>query len=135
MRQQGSDLTKLGLLILLCLPASMAHAQWRPLNPVVGVRQQPQGVLFAMQTGVLQVEVCNDSVIHVVYSPTSSFPAHHHYAVIKTHWRVTPWTMQSTDAEDSLATSRLKVVVTRKDGTIIFRDATGRRLFQDSGRT
>jgi alpha-D-xyloside xylohydrolase len=135
MRQQRSDFGRLGLFILLCLPVSMAHAQWRPLNPVVGARRQAQGVFFTMQTGVLQIEVCNDSIIHVVYSPTSSFPAHHQYAVIRTHWPVTPWTMQSADAEDSLATSRLKVVVTRKDGTITFRDMTGRRLFQDSRRT
>jgi alpha-D-xyloside xylohydrolase len=135
MRQRVSKHTKFALFILWCLPVAAAHAQWRPLNPVVGVQQQPQGVIFTMQSGLLRIEVCSDSIIHVVYSPVSSFPTRHDDVVLKTHWPATPWTMQSTDKEDSLATSRLKVLVTRKDGAIAFSDATGRRLFQDSGRT
>ena len=123
-----------GLLISLLLAAA-ADAQWNPLNPVTGVQQQSDGVLFAMQTGVLRVQVCTDSIIRIVYSPTSSSPERPDYVLIKTRWPATQWSMQSTETDVTLMTARVTVAVTRKDGTILFSDATGRRLFQESGRT
>jgi alpha-D-xyloside xylohydrolase len=123
------------ILFSMLLLAAAANAQWNPLNPVTSVQQQSDGVLFTMQSGVLRVQVCADSTIHVVYSPTSSFPERPDYVVIKSRWPATQWTMQSTDTDVTLATARLKVAVTRKDGAILFTDLDGRRLFQESGRT
>jgi alpha-D-xyloside xylohydrolase len=122
-------------LILLLVSATVARAQWNPLNPVVGVQQQSDGALFTMQSGMLRIEICTDSIIHVLYSPVSSFPARRDDVVLKTHWPATSWTMHSTEKEDFLQTARLRIVVTRRDGTIAFSDANGQRLFQDSGRT
>ena len=63
-------------LVLLCalalLSAETATAQWAPRNPVTTFQQQPDGVLFAMKTGTLRVQVCSDSIIRVRYSATSS---------------------------------------------------------------
>ena len=61
------------LLCVLTLLAGAAHAQWAPMNPVTAVQQQPDGVVFTMQTGTLKLQVCADSIIRVRYSATSTF--------------------------------------------------------------
>jgi hypothetical protein len=81
---------------------------WNPLNPVTGAQQQPDGVLLTMRSGVLGVQVCTDSILHVLYSPTSSFPQPRDYVLTKTSWPSPRWTIQSTDKDVTLATSRPK---------------------------
>ncbi|MGO9865313.1 MAG: glycoside hydrolase family 31 protein [Terriglobales bacterium] len=114
------------------LPA--AHAQWTPRNPVTEVQRQPDGVVFTQKTGFLKLQVCTDSIIHVVYSPTSSFQEHTNYVVTKTAWAPSPWTMQETADEVTIATARLKVTVARIDGAITYRELDGQQLVQDANR-
>ncbi len=122
------------LLCVLALFAGVAHAQWAPMNPVTNVRQQPDGVLFTMQTGTLKLQVCTDSIIRVRYSATSRFSDRPDYVITKTSWPETKWTMQSTADGVTLTTSRLAVTVTRKDGGITYRDLGGKQLFQEATR-
>ena len=122
------------LLSVLCL-APNAAAQWNPLNPAKGIERQTDGVLFTMQTGLLRLEVCSDSIVRVLYTPTSSFPDVKHLAVIKTSWPGAHFSVASTDQEVTLSTAQLRVTVARKDGAIVFSDAAGKRLMQDSSRT
>ena len=114
--------------------ASSALAQWAPLNPVAGVQQQPDGVVLTMKSGVLKIQICSDSVVHVLYSATSSFPIRFDPVVIKTTWPKTSWTLQQTDDDVTLSTSRMKVVVTRKDGAVTYRDLSGNQLVQEAIR-
>jgi alpha-D-xyloside xylohydrolase len=120
--------------VALALPRS-ARAQLKPLNPVVSVAQEANGALLTMQTGMLRVEVCTDSIIHVVYSPTSTFPAAPAYIVTKTNWPTTQWTFATTDKIITLATARMTVTITRADGKIRFSDAKGNKLFEEDGRS
>ncbi len=122
------------LLCVLTLLTAAAHAQWAPMNPVTAVQQQPDGVLFTMQTGTLKVQVCADSVIRVRYSATSTFSDRPDYVITKTSWPETKWTMQSTDDAVTVTTSRLAVTVTRKDGGITYRDRDGKQLLQEATR-
>jgi alpha-D-xyloside xylohydrolase len=123
------------LLLSLLLSAPNAVAQWNPLNPVKSVEKQSDGVLLRMQTGLLRLQVCSDSIVRVLYAPTSSFPDVKHYAVIKTSWPAPHFSVESTDKEVTLSTSQLKVTVARQEGVIVFSDAAGKKLMQDSGRT
>jgi alpha-D-xyloside xylohydrolase len=116
------------------LLAASAHAQWAPMNPVTAVRQQPDGVLFTMQTGTLKLQVCTDSIIRVRYSATATFSDRPDYVITKTSWPETKWTMQSSDDAVTLTTSRLVVTVTRKDGGITYRDLEGKQLLQEATR-
>ncbi len=116
------------------LLASTANAQWTPMNPVTAIQQQPNGVQLTQKIGTLKVEVDSASIIHVLYSATSSFPNHPDYVVIKKSWPATPWTMQSSDDDVTLMTSRLKVTVARKDGAITYRDLDGKQLVQEASR-
>lgn len=130
--------TRLRTVVQILLPlllALSATAQWNPLNPVTGAQAQPDGVLVAMQSGALRIQICSDSIVRVVYSPTSTFPSRPEYVVTKQAWPATQWTLQSTDKDISLLTASLKVTVTRADGSILFADLAGNRLFQDYGRT
>jgi alpha-D-xyloside xylohydrolase len=122
------------LLSLFLLPVA-AHAQWVPLNPVVSTQQQADGVLFKMKAGTLKLQVCSDSIVRVLYSATASFETHASPIVLKNDWPHAHWTMQSANDSVTVTTARLKVVVTNKDGNILFSDAAGQKLFQDGGRT
>jgi len=114
---------------------SSTRAQWAPMNPVVAVQPQADGVSFTMKSGTLRLQVCSDSIIHVLYSPTSSFPASApDPVVIKTAWPAAKFAMQSNDDEVTLTTSQLKVVVTRKDGAISYRELAGAPLVQEASR-
>ena len=123
------------LVLSLLWLAPNAMAQWNPLNPIRTVEKQPDGVLFRMQTGLLRLQACSDSIIRVLYTPTSNFPEVKRYAVIVTRWPATHFTLELTDKEVTLGTSQLKVTVARKDGVIVFSDAAGKKLMQSSGRT
>ncbi len=122
------------LIFLASLLATLAHAQWAPMNPVASVQQQDDGVLFAMKAGTLKLLVCTDSIIRVRYSATSAFSNLPDPVVTKSEWLKTRWTMQSTADDVSITTSRLVVTVTRKDGAITYRDLSGAQLFQEASR-
>src|ERR1700676_4063806 len=75
---------------------SPALAQWEARNPVTSVQSQTDGAIFTLKTGTLRVQVCSDSIVHVLYAPTSSFPpSHPDPVIIKTSWPATKFTMQS----------------------------------------
>jgi alpha-D-xyloside xylohydrolase len=122
--------------LLVCLfPATAVQAQWTTMNPVRTIQQQPDGVVFMMGTGTLKVQVCADSVIRVLYSPTGLFPKQVDFVVTKENWPAAPWTMQSTDDAVTLTTAALKVTVTRKDGAIAYAEVHGDSLVQESARS
>ncbi len=122
--------------VFICLfCAGAAQAQWKPMNPVRDVQQQEDGVLFTMGSGTLKVQVCSDSVIHVLYSPTATFPKRADFVVTKETWPAAQWAMQSTDDAVTLATSLLKISVTRKDGAISYAEVHGGPLVQESSRS
>jgi alpha-D-xyloside xylohydrolase len=124
------------LSLFVCLfCAAAAQGQWTAMNPVRNVQQQADGVLFAMGTGTLRVQVCSDSVIHVLYSPTATFPKRTDFVVTKETWPAAQWTMQSTDDAVTLSTALLKVTVTRKDGAINYAEVNGGPLVQESSRS
>jgi alpha-D-xyloside xylohydrolase len=115
--------------------SSSVFAQWNPLNPVKATTQQDNGILFAMQTGTLRVQICSDSIVRVTYATGASLPNPPSYVVTKTSWPHTEWTMRSDEKGVTLATARLRVTVTKADGAIRFADSESKKLFQDFGRT
>jgi len=122
--------------LLICLScATAAHAQWTAMNPVRDIKQESDGVVFSMGTGTLRVQVCSDSVIHVLYSATATFPKRADYVITKESWPATQWTMQSSDDAVTLTTPLLKVTVTKKDGAINYAEVHGGSLVQEQSRS
>lgn len=116
---------------ILALPLA---AQWAPMNPVVDAQQQPDGLTLTMKQGTIRIQVCSDSIIHVLYSATASFPARFDPVILKKSWAPVKWDLQKNADELVLTTSRLKVVVTRKDGAITYRDLEDKQLVQEATR-
>jgi alpha-D-xyloside xylohydrolase len=104
------------------------------MNPVHKVQQVPDGVVFTLGTGTLKLQVCSDSVIRVLYSPTATFPKREDFVIIKENWPAAQWSMQSTDDAITLTTSLLEVTVTRKDSAITYAELNGGSLVQEASR-
>ncbi|HUZ45482.1 MAG TPA: glycoside hydrolase family 31 protein [Terriglobia bacterium] len=102
---------------------------------VIAVRQRKEGVLLRMQTGAMELQVETPSVVHVIYSPTGSFPHHPDPMIVRTSWPGAPWKLETTDpAAITLSTSQLRVIVARKNGGLTFRSVSGDLLLQDDNR-
>jgi alpha-D-xyloside xylohydrolase len=118
----------------LLLTSAAVQAQWAAMNPVRKVQQEVDGMVFTMETGTLKVQVCSDAIIHVLYSPTATFPKRADFVVIKDSWAPAKWTTQSTDDAVTISTSLLKLTVTRKDGAITYAELNGNPLVTESSR-
>src|SRR5215472_8513607 len=119
------------LFLLVCFPSVIA-AQWNPLNPVVSVQKEPDGVRLTLQKGVMRLQVCSDSIIRVRLSSTERVPVHADLVVTKNNWPAKKWEMQSSDESVALSTAQIKAVVSRRDSSVTFQDAAGKTLFQQT---
>ena len=119
------------LLLFVCFPG-VATAQWNPLNPVVSVQKEPDGVRFTLQKGVMRLQVCSDSIIRVRYSLTESVSTHPDLVVIKNNWPATKWETQSSDERVELSTAQIRALISRKDSGVTFQDSSGKALFQQT---
>jgi alpha-D-xyloside xylohydrolase len=122
------------LLVLLGLAAA-ADAQWNPPNPVTGVERREDGLLFRMKEGVLRLQVRSPAIIRVSYAPALAFPDSPAYVSLPSTLPLPPWNADSVAGGTRLSTDRLTVVVSWKEGSILFSDTAGRRLFEDNART
>ena len=128
-----SSLPRRLILLLLCvLFPGIAAAQWNPLNPVVSVQKEPDGVRFTLQKGVMRIQVCSDAIVRVRYSLAESVPHHPDLVVIKNSWPAAKWEMHSSDEHVELSTAQVKAVVSRKDSSVTFQNAAGKTLFQQT---
>jgi alpha-D-xyloside xylohydrolase len=123
------------LLLLLLSFCAAANAQWSPLNPVQSVKKQMDGVLLTMERGTLRIEVCSDSIVRVTYAFGDSIPDTPQYAIIKRSWPESHWTLVPDDKSVKISTPLISVTVAKKDGAILYADATGKKLFQDYDRS
>lgn len=126
---------KLRTALLLVLSALPSAAQWTAPDPVAKVDKQADTVRVEFHSGaVLKLQICSDSVVHVLYSPTGSFPTRPEYVVTKNSWPQTPWTMQSSPQSASLSVGALKITLESETGALTFSSASGEQLFRDAKR-
>ena len=127
---------KLSLLIsALFFVTFCANAQWKEWNPVVSYQQQQDAVMFKMKTGVLRVQPCSDSIVRVTYAATDQIPTQTEYVVTKTEWAPVKFTVDAGEKDVTISTAKLKVIVTKVDGSITYKDASGRQLMVEGTRT
>src|SRR5579871_6405617 len=124
------------LLLSLLLAVSLS-AQWVPLNPVTADEMRPNGVTLTMQKGATRIDICSDSIVHVIYSPSGTFPEDPGYVVNKKSWPASPFTrrVKPGGAEMTLVTPRLDISVTKADGLISFSEASGGKLVTEGPKT
>jgi alpha-D-xyloside xylohydrolase len=119
---------KLLFALLVSIPAA---AQFNPIDAVQDVTRDAAGVTFTMQTGKLRIDVCNDSIVHVLYSPTGTFPVRPHPAIVKTSWPPLDFQLRRTARDAAIVTQRMNVGVSLANGAISFSDGAGRKLTQE----
>lgn len=113
-----------------------AAAQWIPLNPVQSAQQLPDGAEITLQKGFLRLQVCTDSIIHVVYSLAPTVPRRPDFILTKTQWPNVSFRLDSSDAKViSLSTARIKIVINRENSSLAFQDADGHTLAEENTRT
>src|SRR5215831_4523984 len=89
---------------LIFLLPTLTQAQWTPMNPVRTFKQEADGVVFSMGTGTLRVQVCTESIIHILYSPTVTFPKRTDFVITKESWPASKFSLQSADDAVALST-------------------------------
>jgi alpha-D-xyloside xylohydrolase len=125
--------TRLSLLVIFL---SVAQGQWLPVNPVKSIEPQPDGLKIALRTGYLRLEVCSDSMVHVLYSLEPTVPARPDFLIVKRDFPGAKFTLQASDPKVIvLATDRLKVVINRENSSLLFEDAAGHKLAQEDARS
>ena len=122
------------LFLLTSLFPIASPAQWNPLNPVQSVRKDADGVTLLLEKGALRLHVCTDAMVRVLYSLEREFPKVAEYVVIKSEWPATMFEVTDTADAVTLNTTKLKIVVTKKDSAIVFYDAAGKKLTQENDR-
>ena len=126
---------RLACLFLVLLPAASIVAQWNPLNPVSSYQRVRGGIVLTMREGSMKIQACTDRIVHIVYSPTSSFPPDSGFLVIHTRCTEPAWHLRTGTDTIVLTTGALQVRIAEKSGTITFADSAGTKLFGDDGRT
>ncbi|HEX7573072.1 MAG TPA: TIM-barrel domain-containing protein [Bacteroidota bacterium] len=126
--------TLLPLLVAQALAAG-ATAQWTHLNPVTKVEQQDDGVLLTMKSGIMKLQICTPAIVRVLYSPGPSFPVRQDDVVISGARPPVHWTTETSGDSVVVLTPALRVIVSRSQGSIIFTDSSGGKLFQDNSRS
>jgi alpha-D-xyloside xylohydrolase len=110
-------------------------AQWLPLNPVKSVETQADGALLLLENGYLRIQVCSDSIVHVIYSLERDIPKRPDVLVTKTAWPTSEFSLHTDDPKVlTVTTPVLKIEITRANSSIIFYDASGRKLTQENTR-
>ena len=108
-------------LLLAIFSFSSAWAQWSPAVPVTSVAKEADGLRATMKSGaVLKLQVCSDSIIHVLYSPTATFPSRTDYVVTKTSWPAAQFNVETADKKTTLSTSVVKAILDHDSGSLTF---------------
>jgi alpha-D-xyloside xylohydrolase len=115
--------------VFLALSIFSLHAS--PLA-VKSMKKDDIGVTLQMQTGVMQLEVCGDQTIHVLYSPTGDSPkVPSGFAVQK---QPAPGAFDVTESADAvtLKAKECSAVVDKKTGAISFLGREGKPFLQET---
>ena len=90
------------------------------------LEQDVAGVTFTLNPGTLRLNVCNDRIIRVIYSPEATIPPLQDYSQIK-KWEPVDFSVKENSENVEIKTRSLTVFVNRSSGAVSFRDLWGRR--------
>jgi alpha-D-xyloside xylohydrolase len=99
--------------------------------PVQSVRTDSDGVVLTMSSGKMKLTVCSDSIVRVMYSPTTTLPAGQDFAVTNHSWPAASFRVADANGTVTVATRKLKIAVDKATGAVAFYDASGRRLLAE----
>ena len=114
-------------LYICALCVSAARTLAAPIA-VVGVKKNPDGVTLTMSPGKMKLTVCSDSIVRVMYSPTTTLPAGQDFVVTNHSWRAASFKLANSSGKITVLTRKLKVAVDKATGAVTFFNASGNLL-------
>src|SRR5882672_3267637 len=136
-RCRSTLLAPLSFALLLTIVGTLpADAQWLPRNSVKSACPLPDGALLEIDSGFLRFTVYTDSIIRIEYSLEREVKRHEDFLITKKDWPKAEFRFLADDPKTlTLSTAQLKIEISRADGSIIFCDASGKKLTQENTRT
>ena len=124
---------KLALIVFAIFSVILpATAQWTKPVPITKVTKESDGLRATFESGaVLKLQICSDSIIHVVYSPSTNAPNHPDYVVIKNSWPAAQFNLETSGKNTVLSTPTVKATIDQETGGITF-SAGNEQLFTDA---
>jgi alpha-D-xyloside xylohydrolase len=81
---------------------------------------------------VVRIQVVSDVILHITASPTSTFDSTKSLMLVDLKPTATPFEVLNTNENVTLSTSKLRATVSIETGEIIFKDASGKILLQET---
>ena len=111
--------------------ATIAPA-WAEKTSVSHVEKQADGVLFAMQPGVLRVTVWSEGIFCVTYAKTGELPDLASLTVVGKPDAAVKWTERETDDAIFVETAKIRARIDRKTGAVGFFDLDDHPILQET---
>jgi len=99
--------------------------------PVKSWEKKSDGIVLRLQPGTMKLQVCDNRIVRVLYSPSESVPDQKSFVITK-KWPHIRFSVNENSDEVSLSTTELLVSVKRRTGAITFADKSGRVLLQEA---
>ena len=101
-------------------------------DSIVSYARNPDGVDLKTQRGTLSVRLCTESMAHIVFGPPRSTD-HPHPWIAGNNWPHVAFQVEEDAARSIvISTSRIRIIVERDSGALIFRDVRGNLLVRES---
>jgi len=94
---------------------------------VIGYKKDARGLLFTLDKGLMQVNVCRADVIEVKYTTFNSF-SDKASLVVNNKWQYTAFHLTENKNEFIITTSRLRVLVNKSTNAITYTDLNGKEI-------
>ena len=118
-------------ILLVCVVLSSAARTFAVPIAVKEMKKDLDGVSLTMSPGKMRLTVCSDSIVRVMYSPTEALPAGQDFVVTNRSWPNTSFNVAEADSEVTVTTRKLRIVVDKASGAVVFYDASGSLLLSE----
>ena len=126
---KNQKLQLLFLLIILTFFQVSAQENYTKLSDGIEIRiKKPQ----RSDASVLRIQVISNSIFHITASPTNTFDTTKSLMLVDLKPNIAKFDVKSTTDNVTIATTTLLATVSVETGEIIFKDASGKTLLQET---
>jgi alpha-D-xyloside xylohydrolase len=113
----------LKIILLLALSFTIMHNPVRA--SVLSCTTETDGVLFALDTGLMKIKVCADDIVEVKYTTLAEFSARISL-VVNNQWdTIPPFSVTEDQGKYVITTGRLKIIIDSLTNSITYTDLNG----------
>ncbi|HEY4899221.1 MAG TPA: glycoside hydrolase family 31 protein [Terriglobales bacterium] len=102
-------------------------------DSIISYARSSDEVDFRTHRGTLKVRLCSDSLVHVTFRATNAASDHPQPWIAKTEWLPVAFQVEEDASHNIvLTTGRVRIVVERDSGALVFQDAHGNLVVRES---